>query len=242
MKEKNYLKRIGTIAGAALVGIGLLYGACSYYNKENAHIQEEIAKVRTGEKKPFDKRIKEASQIEIQEAIMTIGKEYDIYVNNERVGEVDGKSFKIWGDEFQLKTLDEKLLASEKESKRIFAWNRQATFYGPNGNVTGHLGEERWNDMFTWGYVFHFHNAAGTEVGKSQKIGRTAVFNINDIYDSKGNIEYKIEKKFNILRDTYLITVKQGDKVIPIEQAILLTCIEDAIKDSQTSKESKKKK
>jgi hypothetical protein len=142
-----------------------------------------------------------------------------------------------WGDEFVLKTLDGTVLASEKESKRVFAWNRSAEFRDPQGRVTGYLAEDKIGDLFSPGYVFHFLDANGNEVGKSQKIGRSAI-DWHQIRDAQGNVDYEVD---NILEwpwegDHYDLEVRDTSD-IPLEQAILLVCVEDAIKDAHVDKD-----
>lgn len=223
------------VAGAACIAI-----ACGIYSctKDSRYKKAEIAAVAAGQKPGFEERLNKASEIFIEEANFSWGKHYDIYVNEDEVAEVTGKNIKLWSDEFTLKTLDGKVLATEKENKRIFRWNREAVFYDSKGKINGYIGEERWNDLFKWGYIFHFFDENKNEIGLSQKIGRTAI-SFHQLYDNKGKVLYDIDKRFNLIRDAYTLSVKDKDSIIPLDHAILLVCIEDAIKDSEVDKESK---
>ena len=66
--------------------------------------------------------------------------------------------------------------------------------------------------------------------------------NIHKLYDAQGNAEYDIDKKFELWGDEYEITVLEQNPDIPREWTVFLTCIEDAIADSQMAKEAKSSK
>ncbi len=222
-------KPLATITLAAGLFGAAIYGVLS---------QPEDAK--TG---AYDKLFS-ARQITVEEAVLNIGKDYNIIVDNERVATVSGKDFKVFGgDRFDLETVDGTLVAFEEEDKRyLFKLNRSATVYDGDGHVLGYLAEERWNDLFKWGYIFHFYDEYKNEIGRSQKITNSSVFGNHTIKDNLGNIDYQIDKQINWKRgllgsDKYVIRVNDS-KDVPLESAILLTCIEDAIKDSEESKTS----
>lgn len=183
----------------------------------------------------YEQLLRQAKSITISERVINIGKDYDILVGGQLVATVSGKDFKVWGDTFTLKTMDGKVLASETEEVRILSWNRGATVRNGKGDITGYLGEETFDNLFSMGYLFHFYDPKNQEVGKSQKIGRSAI-SFHRIYDAQGNPDYAIDKKFTLIGDEFEITVADASNV-PLEQAILLICIEDAIADSEQEKE-----
>lgn len=232
-KAQKCVAAIGTGLLAITIPSYMIYSSV----KENARVRNEVAKIEAGEAPSFYDRIDNADSIRVSEKVLSFGKHYDIYIDGERVAEITGKAVKLWGDEFTFKDLAGNVLAAEKENKRIFRWNREAIINGGYGEVEGYLGEERFNDLFNWGYVMHFYDSQKNEIGKSQKIGRSAI-NFHALYDNNGNKDYEVDKRFNLIRDVYDINVLDKNSSIPITHALLLVCVEDAIKDSQEAKES----
>ncbi len=188
----------------------------------------------------YSEKLLSAKQITISAKSLHTCQYYDINVNNVTVATVEGKTIHYFGDTFELKTIDDKLLASEKEGKSFLQFSRSATFYDKNGNVVGYLGEEPMNDSLSWGYIFHFYDQNKNEIGSSQKIGKS-VFNFHKLYDAAGNEDYDIEKKFTLGKATYVLTVEDSKSEISLVQAILLTCIENAIEEAHAKKEAKNK-
>jgi uncharacterized protein YxjI len=190
------------------------------------------------DKRTCEEKIRQASKITVrQKFISFFGKHYYLYVDGHKVGHVTGKFIKTFGDVFTLKTADGKKLADEKEAKRILALNRSAEFHDGTGNIIGYIGEERLTDFFSLGYVFHFYDPNQKEIGKSQKIGKSSL-SYHHIYDSDGNTDYTVDKKFTLFCDKYVLKIVDRDSRIPLESAILLVCIEDAIADAHKPKKN----
>ncbi len=189
--------------------------------------------------------LQNAQTVTVLEQQVSIGNDYDIMVGEQRVATVSGEDIKIWTDRFDLKTIDGQLLAYETESARFGILWRAATFYDPKGQVTGYLGEELGSRAFGLiapYYVFHFYDSTQQETGASEKL-TNSVLGRHKIYDANGNLDYTVDKQLraNMLVDKYELTVH--DKTdIPLEHALLLVCIEDAIGDSQKSSSGTKKK
>lgn len=191
---------------------------------------------RTTGQSPYEDKLRSASKIEVKEKVISIGKHYDLYVDGEKVAEVTGKAIEILGDVFTLKTVDGKVLASEKESKRFLRLSRAAICYDGDGSVTGYIGEEKLKDLFSWSYVFHFYDANKKEIGKSKKLGKSSLGR-HKLYDNQGNADYDIDKRFRAVglvtsADKYILTRIDFESSIPLEYAIFITCIEDAIADA----------
>ncbi len=185
----------------------------------------------------YEKALRSASEITVDERSMSVGKHYNILADGKKVATVTGKSThaltgSFVGDVFTLKSLDGRVLASEKEEKRYLRYDRAATVYDGQGKVTGYIAEEQFEDLFSFGYIFHFYDANDREVGKSQKIGKSSL-NHHSIMDRKGKTDYSVDKKFVVTPgDTYELQVKDRESEVPLEHAILLVCIEDAIGDA----------
>ncbi len=178
----------------------------------------------------YEQLLRQAGEIVITERVLNIGKDYVVSANGQDVARVSGEDIKLLADVFELRTLDGKLLASEREHKRWGRLSRNASVYDGTGRLTGYIGEETIRDLFSLGYIFHFYDASRREVGKSRKIGKSAI-NFHTLTDAQGNDDYEIDKQFAIVSDTYVLRVKDPNSSIPLEHAILLVCIEDAIAD-----------
>lgn len=187
----------------------------------------------------YEAVIRNAKEIKISERIFNLGKDYDLYVDDIKVGRVYGKDVKLWADEFKLETEDGKLLASEKEHKRILRLTRCAAVYDKNGEIMGYIGEEKKTKLFSVGYFFHFYDAGENQIGTSDEVN-ISLLKQNKFYDNKGNLDYFVKKKFNPAKDVYMLEVKDPQSEIPLEMAIFMVCIEDAIYDAKKKEESRK--
>jgi len=218
------MKTLGTLLTALSFLTGCTGGTTQPVKPENNNSTEIIN---------YEQKLRTASTITISEYVISLGKDYDILADGVKVGTVEGKNLKLWGDVFTLKILDGKVLASEKENKRIlFQYNREASVHDVNDTIIGYFAEEKFNDWLSWGYIFHFYDADRNEVGKSQKIGKGA-WNYHKLFDNQGNTDYTVDKKFVMMGgDKYEIQVHDFESAIPLEQAILLICVEDAIADA----------
>jgi uncharacterized protein YxjI len=182
--------------------------------------------------------LRSANEIKIEEANGPhMGKDYDLKLDGEIIAKVAGKNVRgpFSGDVFTLATIDGTVLASEKEDKRgLFEMNRAAAIYDCEGNLWGYIGEKRERDWFSIAYIFHIFDADKREIGKSQKITNSC-WGKHTIQDAKGNVDYDVDKKWDPNGDTYVVKVKDPDSQIPLEWAIFMVCIEDAIKDAHES-------
>jgi len=186
--------------------------------------------------------LQQATIITVKEALFSLEKYYDIYADGIRVGYVKGKFFPMFGDIFTLFTINDTSILIEKEIKRgfRFSFNRLAVIMTPDEQEIGFISENKWQDMFNWGYVFHVYDINQNELGQSRQ-QFSLWLKENMIYNSNGQPEYKVTEQLTFIQDTYNIQVAPIDKNISIPVAIFLVCIEDAIKDHEESKSKKKK-
>ncbi|MDP2908020.1 MAG: hypothetical protein Q8O03_08875 [Nanoarchaeota archaeon] len=226
------------IAGSVLtLGMFGLFSSGCNMKKETDLIHEEKKEIRTSLN--YEELLRNAKEIEISERIFNIGKDYDLYADGSKVGRLYGKDIKLWADEFKLETEDGKLLASEKEHKRILRLTRCAAVYNKHGELIGYIGEETKTKLFSIGYFFHFYDANKNQIGTSDEVN-FSILKKNNFYDNKGNLDYIVKKSFNPLKDVYTLEVKDQKSEIPLEVAIFMVCIEDAIYDAKKSEENKK--
>jgi len=180
----------------------------------------------------YEQTLRGAKKITISELTFSMGKDYNILVDDKKVATVTGKDVRIMGgDVFTLKTIDDKVLAYEKEHKRFFKLNRAASIYDGNNKLVGYFGEEKLKNLFSVSYVFHIYDENQKEIGKSKKLGKSALGK-HELFDNKGNIDYKIDKHFTLGGDKYTVEILDPKSDISVWAAILLVCIEDAIGDA----------
>ena len=202
--------------------------------------QNKTIEAQAAQNVDYENLLSNAKQITLDEySTFSIGRDYEVFVGDIKVGNVSGKNVKLWAEELTLTTLDGKIIGSEKENKRIIAYNRSGEIFDQNGKTIGHLAEERINDFFSLNYIFHFYDSNQNPIGTSEKFTKSSLGN-HKIKDNTGKVLYDIDKHFRIAGgDAYTITVYDSSK-IPIQSAIFITCIEDAIADSITAEENAK--
>lgn len=217
-----------------LAGAGYIFTKCDNTEIPKNPVPKGIVeRVETESSNNFEDELRRAKKIIIKEKTWSFGKDYSIIVDDNEVATVSGRDFRfLGGDILTLKTLDGKILASEKEHKNFLQMDRVASVYDGNGELTGYIGEKGWRDLFSIGHIFHFYDGNERELGSSKRVGSTAIGK-HKIYDNKGNVVYDIDKQFVFVGgDRYVIT-KGENSIIPIEHTILVTCIEDAIMDAE---------
>lgn len=168
----------------------------------------------------------------IKESMISFTKEYNVYIGDEKVAVVKGKFFNGFGDTFTLTDMKGNIILTESQVKRSFRFSldRLAIVKDKYNNTHGYIGERIANTLFNPWVNFFFYDANEKELGYNKiKLSLTKKANYLDMQD---NIEYKVEKEFFALVDTYNITVFKNDD-IPIEYAIFMVCIHDAIRDAE---------
>lgn len=177
-------------------------------------------------------KIRDASSVRVEEKIITLNKEYTIYIDNEEIATVSGKYVNITGDVFKLEDNNGNILAKEKQIKRWgIRLNRLAKVMDENENITGYIGEDVIKDFFSVSkYKFHFYDENKNEYAYTKEKILSLLYEF-EIYDMNGNEAYKVEKDFDLLTDTYTIT-KVSDNDVTMDNVIFLTCIVDAIRDA----------
>lgn len=177
--------------------------------------------------------LSQAETIKIKRSWFSFNKDYKIYVDGEKIGKVEGLYFNLFGERLVLSDLDGQVYASEQQVKRWnIRLNRLAQVYNASNETVGFIGEKVIEDFFHLGYTFHFYDANRQEIAVSkEKV--LQIFPEYVIEDSHGKKLYKIKKKFTLFTSTYEIT-NYDTSVLPVERSVLLTCILDAIKTSES--------
>lgn len=181
-------------------------------------------------------QLNEASIITVKKSWFSFNKNYQVYADGKKVGEIQGLYFNILGERLVLKDLDGEVYGSEQQIKR---WNvrlnRLAQVYNGADETVGFIGEQVVQDFFRFGKTFHFYDVNRGEIAVSkQKVFRVfPEYVIEDMNDEK---LYKVKKKFSLFRTTYEITIYNPD-VLPVEQALFLTVILNSIDESDKESE-----
>ncbi len=177
-----------------------------------------------------------AEKIIIQTDYFSMNKSYHVSVNGEKVGDIDGKYFPLFGDTLTFEDSAGNVIGSERQIKRWnIKLNRLAEVLDEDNKTVGYIGEKVIQNFFNLGYTFHFYDAKQNELATA----RENVFRLFDeyvIYDNESQPLYKIKQKFSLFNRKYEITVYESD-TIPVEQSLYLTCILDAIKQADKDKE-----
>lgn len=175
----------------------------------------------------------QAETIKVKRSWFSFNKDYKVYVDGQKVGKVEGLYFNLFGERLVLSDLNGQVYGSEQQIKRWnIRLNRLAQVYNGTDETVGFIGEQVIQDFFRLGHTFHFYDQSRREIAVSkEKIFR--LFPEYIIEDNQGNKLYKVKKKFSFLTSTYEIT-NYDSSVLPVEQAVFLTCILDAIKASES--------
>jgi uncharacterized protein YxjI len=178
----------------------------------------------------YKEALQSARNITVKEKVWSLGKHYIIFADGKEVAKVKGKDLPLWADKFVLTTLDGRKIAHEDEIKKFFQLDRVAEVFDSENKLCGFIGEKTTEDFFSWSHKFHIYDKNRREIGVSSNFGN-GMFGNFSIKDSPGKVCYNIKKKFDFV-DVYQMEVFDRE-TIPVEIAIFIVCIEDAIKDSK---------
>ncbi|MFQ3543469.1 hypothetical protein Q7A53_05235 [Halobacillus rhizosphaerae] len=167
-----------------------------------------------------------AKTITVNEQPFSLSKEYVIEVDGKKVATVEGELIKMFGDKFTMKDTDGNIIIQEQEIKRFGRLSRSAVIQDKKGKTLGFIGEKTATKFTSIGYYFHFFDKNQKQIGVSDQIN-FSVMKKNNFMDNKGNVDYKVSKNF-ALTNSYDLEVKDTSN-IPLYDAILMVCIEDAI-------------
>lgn len=219
------------------INIISLVGCKDSSNEVNTQTQEKVIE----EEFDFNKTITNANKIKVKEDIFNLNRVYEISVDDEVIGKINGQYINITGDIFTLTDKNDKEIASEKQIKR---WgvklNRLAEIYDADGNVSGYIGEEVLNDFFNLGRIMHFYDKDKNEIGKCEQ----KVFNYLDeyvVYNNDGNEDYRIKEQLTMVEPEYIIEVKDKESIVKQTDVVFATSIIDAIKQAEEAKAKKSK-
>jgi hypothetical protein len=186
----------------------------------------------------YEEKLLTSPTLTIEEKLLSLGKFYHIYpgknTKQKPIATVKGKNWNWLNDVFVLKTVDGKILASEKEVFKFFKFTRAANCFDGNGRNYGYIGEElNWKDALTFGHVFHIYDSNKFQIGRSVRGALTGDITIRN---NAGNNDYFADKELLHIRDRFVLYVQNPNSRIPRVHAILLTCIEEALMDAEAAR------
>lgn len=177
--------------------------------------------------------LSQANTVKVKKSWFSFNKNYQVYVDGEKVGKVEGLYFNLFGERLVLSDLKGQVYGSEQQVKRWnIRLNRLAQVYNQTDETVGYIGEQLIQDFFRLGHTFHFYDENREEIA----ISKEKVFRFFPEYiieDKDGNLLYRIKKKVSLLVSTYEIT-NYDSSFLPVEQAVFLTCILDSIKAAES--------
>lgn len=227
------LKKIGFIIGCLCLLTGCLERTEATLSQHPQSTTTPV--VQTSHPTNYGELLKQAKNIRVSEALFSLNPKYNITIDGVSFGTVQGKYVNVTGDVFKLIDETGTLRGQEKQIKRWgIKWNRLAEVMNPSGETVGFMGEQVVQDFFKYGYSFHFYDASKNEIGHSDEV----FFSLTKEYhikDNQNRLLYTIKGNFFALTNTYEIEVIDSS-VVPVEQAIFLTCILDAISNAEKEK------
>lgn len=181
-------------------------------------------------------QLNEASTITVKKSWFSFNKHYKVYVEGEKVGEMEGLYFNIFGERLVLKDLKGNVYGSEQQVKRFnVRLNRIAQVYNGADDPVGFIGEQVIRDFFRWGKTFHFYDTSFNEIAISKQRW-FRIFSEYMIEDMNGEMLYKVKKKWSLFTTTYEITI-YNSTILPVEQALFLTVILNSIDEVDENNE-----
>lgn len=99
---------------------------------ENSAIEDNIHTEQIN----IQERINSAREITVKEELISLSNKYNIYIDNEYIGNISGKFINITGDVFTFRDKNENVISSEKQIKRWgIRLNRLAELRDKSNNI-----------------------------------------------------------------------------------------------------------
>ena len=234
--KRLMFKKIGWLLGFVFILVGCSPSIEAIPSQTQSTTVAPV--VQTSSATNYGELLANAQSIRVSKAFISFNPKYKITIDGRSFGTVQGKYINVTGDVFKLIDENGTLWGQEKQIKRWgIKWNRLAEVMNPNGQTVGFIGEQVVRDFFKYGYSFHFYDANKNEIGHSDEV----FFSLTKEYhikDNQNRLLYTIKGNFFSLTNTYDIEVIDSS-VVPVEQAIFLTCILDAIATSEKEESEK---
>ncbi len=166
-------------------------------------------------------KLNDAQIIQIRQKF-SIGKYYEILVDDEIVATVQGKPFHLLGDTFSMYSSDGSLIATETEE--VLHLNHQAVFRDYNGNEVFHMSDK----LISIGHKLNLYDTNDNLIGKSeQKV--LHLLRKDNYFNSNDELIWQSNKNFSIIGSYDIKKVSENEDTLGAVNVVFLNCIEDAL-------------
>lgn len=100
------------------------------------NVNQESINNNLNEQTDILEKINSATEVKVEEELISFNKKYNIYIDNSYIGNVSGKFINITGDIFTFKDKNDNIISSEKQIKRWgIKLNRMAELRDKSNNA-----------------------------------------------------------------------------------------------------------
>lgn len=229
--------------------IGVLFGGGFLLHKHqmNELFDKKYSTKFDIKKDSLEEIISNADEIKMEKQIFSLKKHYFVLVDDVVVAEITGKYFPIFGDEVTVRDINNKIIKTETQIKRLgptngkvfnFSINRVAQIKDKSGNITGYIKENRLRNLFSLIHKQYFLDENENTIAQGTQRILSKDFTIKD---NRGKTIYKIDG--NLLSIRCKSTIKKvADTELDEIDVILYNIIEDSIINGRKSSSSSKSK
>lgn len=137
---KNFLKsRLVASAAIVAVSIAALTGCANV---------AEMSSLSTLSSQATVDQINQAETIELKKSAISIGDNWTVTADGEKIAEIKGQAFYVAGDTYAMYSNNGDFLGAESENFKIL--NSTADFYNHKGEVSGKLSQQMLNMLHTF--------------------------------------------------------------------------------------------
>lgn len=223
MKTNRLISTLAAVAVSlsALTGCSMAYGESS-----NA---EPLVTQNVEDSENVLETLRWADEIRLKKAPISFNDQYDVFADDEKVGEIRGQYIYLLGDTFSLFSNADNLVASEAEGYRVV--NHKASLYDYNNDPAGEIKEDLSLFLAKW----TLYDVDSKSIGKAQQ-------NFNIVLDftvknAKGVDEYRIQKTFISIGSELTITRLTSEPNIHAMNAVWLAAIANEIDEARQSED-----
>mgnify|MGYP007069837461 CR=1 FL=1 len=200
-----------------IIILGIIIAVCNLPSNANTQYSPEEA----------EEILNNASTIEVRQKF-SIGKYYEIYVNDEMIATVQGKAVHLLGDTFTMYSSDGSVMGSEQEE--ILHLNNQAVFRDKDGKEVFHMSSK----LISIGIKLDLFDTNGELIGKSEQ-EVLHLLRKDNYYNSMGELIYQSNKNLSIMGSYNIDRVSDNEDTLGAKNVVFLNCIEDALDSSNSS-------
>lgn len=174
-------------------------------------------------------KLNSAKEIRAKKKIFTMGDSWEIFADNEKVGNVNGKVIYAIGDTYSFTTNNGYFVGAEQENFSIV--QRTAGIFNENNEKIGEIKQK----VFSWLMQFTLYKNGQVNASVEQNFS----FNLNaDIKNGNGEVNWKVNKKMlSWSADLSIVREGSNNSVEALDAlwlALILNEIDEANNNSET--------